>query len=85
MKVIHDIFPADVDDEEDSISLKNLKKQESQWNLQKEVLGFQFDGIKKTIWLEAEKHDALFLTLSKWIQAANNGQRQNGIGAISFK
>ena len=67
MKVIYDVFPADVDDEEDSISLKKLKKQEAQWNLEKEVLGFHFDGIKKTIWLEAEKYDALLLTISKWI------------------
>ena len=47
MNGIHDIVQVDADDEEDSISLKKLKKQEAKWNLEKEVLGFQFDGIKK--------------------------------------
>ena len=35
MKGIHDVFPSDADDEEDSILLKNLKTQEAQWNLEK--------------------------------------------------
>ena len=74
MKVIHDIFPADVDDEEDSISLNKLKKQEAQWNLKKEVLGFHFGGIKSKIWLAANKRDAIFLTLSKFIWGASKGQ-----------
>ena len=82
---IHDVFPADADEEEDSISLKNLIKQEAQCNLENEVLGFKFDGIKKKIWLAAEKINALLLTLSKWIQGANKGQLQNGIVAIGFK
>ena len=49
MNGIHDVFPVDADDEEDYISLKKLKTQEAQENLEKEVLGFQFDGIKKKI------------------------------------
>ena len=49
MRSIHEVFPEDADNEEDSILLKNLKKQEEQWNLENEVLGFHFDGIKKTI------------------------------------
>ena len=85
MKGIHDVFPEDVDDEADSISLKKLKKQEAQWNSEKEVLGFHFDGIKKTTWSAAEKHAAPFLTISKWIRGTNKGQRQYGIGAIKFK
>ena len=64
---IHDVLPEDADDEEDFISLKKLQKQEAQWNLEKEVLGFQFDATKKTIWLAAKKRDALLITLSKWI------------------
>ena len=54
MKGTHDVFQTDTDDEEDSISLKKLKKQEAQWNSEKEVLGFHFDGIKKTICLSAK-------------------------------
>ena len=49
------------------------------------MLGFQFDGIKKKIWLAAKKRDTLLLTLSKWIQCAYKGQQQDGIGAIGFK
>ena len=82
---IHAVFPADVYGEEDSISLKNLKKQEAQWNLEKEVLGFQFGGIKNIIWLVSEKPDALLLTLSNFIRSANKGQEQDPIGAIGFK
>ena len=85
MKGIHDIFPADADDEEDSISLKNLKKQQAQCNLEKEVLVFHFDAIEKTIWLEAEKRDTLLLTISKWVLGENKGQQQDGIGTINFK
>ena len=65
--------------------LKKIKKQEAQWNLEKEVLGFQFDGIKKKICLAAEKCDALLLTLSKLIQGENKGQQKDGIGAIGFR
>ena len=82
---IDDVFPADADDEEDSILLKKLKKQEAHWNLEKEVLGFQFDGIKNKFWLAAEKRDALLLTVSKCIWGENKGQQQDGIGAIDFK
>ena len=67
MKSIREVFPEDSDDEEDPISLKKLKKQESKWNLEKEVLGFHFNGTKKTLWLTAENCDALIITLSKWI------------------
>ena len=49
MKVIHDVFPADADAEEDSISPKKLKKQEAQWNLEKEVLDFHFNGNNKNL------------------------------------
>ena len=48
-------------------------------------MGFKFDGIKKSIWLAAEKRDALLLTLYKWTQGANKGQQQDGIGAINLK
>ena len=67
MKGINDVFQADTYDKEYSILLKKLKRQEAQWNLEKEVLGFHFDGTKKRIWFAAEKRDALFIKLSKWI------------------
>ena len=58
---------------------------EVQWMFEKEVLGFNFDGVNKTIWLATEKRDALLLTLSKWIKGANKGQGKDGLGAIPFK
>ena len=85
MNGIHDVFPKEADNEEASILLNNIKKQEVQWNLEKEVLGFQFDATKKTIWLAAKKRDALLITLSKWIWGTNKGQQQDGIFAIGFK
>ena len=47
MHGIHDVFPADKDDNEDAISLKKFKKREGTWMLRKEILGFEFDGEEK--------------------------------------
>ena len=55
MKGIHDVFPEDAYDEEDYIYLKKLKKQEAQWNLEKGVLGFHFDGIEKKNMVGSQK------------------------------
>ena len=85
MDGIHDVLPEDADEEEESISLKKLKKQDAQWNLEKEVLVFQLDGIKKTTWLSVEKRDALLLMVLKWIQGSNKRKQQNVIGTITFK
>ena len=59
MSGIYDVFPADTDDDEDPISLKKMKKLEAMWTLNKDILGFTFDGIEKTIWLEDSKRDAM--------------------------
>ena len=37
INVIRDVFPADTYDEEESISLKKIKKQDARWNLEKEL------------------------------------------------
>ena len=55
MKVIHDVLPVDVDDEENYISMKKVKTQEAKWNLEKEVLGFHFDGIEKKNMVGSQK------------------------------
>jgi hypothetical protein len=49
MHGIHDVFPADETDSEDPISFKKLLKKEGQWALQKDCLGFTFDGAAKTM------------------------------------
>ena len=47
MSGIHDVFPVDTFDENDPISLKIMKLLEVMWALEKEILGFGFDGVKK--------------------------------------
>lgn len=79
MHGIHDVFPADDVDEEDPISFKKLLKKEGQWALQKDCLGFTFDGEAKTMQLEEPKKEFLLATLTKWIRSA-----KNKAGAVQF-
>ena len=53
MHGIHDVFPADDNDENDPISEKKLFKREGEMSTTKTILGFDFDGIEKTMWLES--------------------------------
>jgi hypothetical protein len=76
---IHDIFPADDVDENDPTSLKKLKKNEGRWDLNKELLGFDFDGDDKTMILGEGKLQLLLATMQKWIRASRRGQ-----GGIPF-
>jgi hypothetical protein len=55
MMGIHDVFPEAEDDNNDPISLKKMKKGESQLSMRKMLLGFDFDSSKKTLWLKHEK------------------------------
>ena len=64
---VRDIFPADENDEEDPLSLKRLRKLEAMWVLHKDILGFPFDGVEKTIWLEEEKRDAILSVMKGWV------------------
>ena len=75
MTGIHDVFPADENDEEDPISLKKLRKLESMWMVMKDILGFTFDGVNKTIWLEKPKRDALLEKLRGWIYGKQRRER----------
>ena len=67
MHGIHNVLPPDKVDENDPISLKKLRKFEAMWALNKEILGFEFDGAKKTMWLASEKRDALLTILKGWL------------------
>jgi hypothetical protein len=77
---IHDIFPADAVDENDPISLKKLKKQDGEWALWKDMLGFTFDGQSKTVQLEEPKREFLLTILHKWLRGA---RRKSGKVAFS--
>ena len=83
MKGIHDVFPPDDVEGNDPISHKKLLQQEGMWALTKDILGFTFDGEKKTIWLEASKRDKLLTTLKTWITQAE--RRRAGIPFDEFQ
>jgi hypothetical protein len=55
MMGIHNVFPEAKDNKNDPISLKKMKKGESQLSTRKMLLGFEFDGDKKMLWLKHEK------------------------------
>ncbi len=67
----HNVFPADIIDRNNPISEKKLLKGEGQYSLFKTLLGFDFDGQQKTMWLEEQKHAKLLTTLHAWIRAGN--------------
>ena len=48
MMGVHDVFPADSNDDNDPLSLKKLEKLEAMWALHKDILGLAFDGVEKT-------------------------------------
>jgi hypothetical protein len=74
MTGIHDIFPAnDIDDSNDPISEKKLKKLEGQYSTEKTLLGFDFDGNNKTMWLEATKRKKLLTILRGWTRTGRRG------------
>jgi len=82
MTGIHDVFPADIVDSNDPISEKKLLKGEGQYALFKMMLGFDFDGKRKTMWLEEEKHAKLLTILHSWLCA---GSLNHGIPFGEFK
>lgn len=65
MTGIHDVFTPDDDDSNDPISLKKILKGEGEFAMEKDCLGFDFDGepYKHTMWYEAAKRDELLLNL----------------------
>ncbi len=73
MTGIHDVFPPDADDSNDPISEKKLQQQEGQFSMRKTLLGFDFDGIAKTMWLEDAKREKLLTVLKGWIRAGERG------------
>ncbi len=67
MHGIHDIFPPDEDDSNDPISEKKQKKGEGRYEMRKTLLGFDFDGEAKTMWLKEAKWEKLLTILKGWI------------------
>ena len=63
MTGVHDVFPTDIVNSNDPISKKKLLKGEGQYALFKTMLGFDFDGKQKTMWLEEGKRAKLLTIL----------------------
>ncbi len=82
MTGIHDVFPADIVASNDPISEKKLLKGEGQYSLFKTLLGFDFDGQQKTMWLEEEKRAKLLTILHRWLHA---GKRNCGVPFVEFE
>jgi hypothetical protein len=83
MHGIHNIFPAQVNGDNDPISFKKVKKGDSSWMQVKDILGFTLHGEAKTLWLEAQKQDALLDTLHQWLQVS--GAKRAGIPFKQFE
>jgi hypothetical protein len=60
-----------------------LKKLDGQWALQKDILGFTFDGGEKTMQLEEPKREFLLTILQKWSRATAHGRA--GIPLTEFE
>jgi hypothetical protein len=67
MTGIHEVFPPNVDNSCNSISEKKLIQGEKQYSTQKTLLGFDFDGSNKTMWLEVAKQEKLLTLLKGWV------------------
>jgi hypothetical protein len=72
LHAIHSVFPppspADPPGTKDPISEKKLAKGDARWNTTKEILGYELDGIKRTVQLPTAKSEALDKELRKVIR-----------------
>ncbi len=73
MHGIHDVFPPGDNDNEDLISEKKMKKGKGLYDIGKTLLGFDFDGDAKTMWLESTKQGKLSTILKGWIRTGKQG------------
>ena len=80
MMGIHDVFPPCDTKGQDPISEKKMEKGDSEFRTQKTLLGFDFDGDAKTIWLEESKRASLLLILKGWLRTS-----QRATQGIPFK
>ncbi len=71
---IHNIFPPGTDNSNDLILAKKLRKGDGAFETNKCLLGFDFAGVNKTIWLEEEKQAALLMILHHWIRGATKAK-----------
>jgi hypothetical protein len=72
MHGIHNVFPADDNNGNDPISKNKLLKGEGAMSTTKTILGFDFDGVEKTMWLESAKRNQLLMILHSWIRTSKH-------------
>jgi hypothetical protein len=73
MHGIHDVFPPDAINSNNPISEKKLGKGEGTYETRKTLLGFNFDGNEKTMWLKSAKREKLLTVLKGWICTGKRG------------
>ena len=64
---------ADKINSNDPISEKKLKQLDGEYSTKKTILGFDFDGIEKMIWLEEAKQAHLLTGIHGWICSSKSG------------
>jgi hypothetical protein len=83
MTGIRDVFMANNNDANYPISEKKLEQLDSEYSTTKTILGFDFDGINKTLWLEEAKRAHLLTVLYRWIRLSRSGT--TGVPFKEFK
>jgi hypothetical protein len=73
MTGIHDVFLANDNNCNDPISDKKLKQLDGEYLTTKTILGFDFDRVKKILWLEEVKRAHLLTRLHGWIRSSRSG------------
>ena len=81
---IHDVFPPADDENKDANSVKKMKKLDGAWALNKDALGFEFDGDERTIILDKTKRDKIVGQLSLWTKKTRKKKRHETT-AIPFE
>ena len=67
---VHDVFPSDKDPNKDPLAFKKMERGDSKFDVKKDILGFDFDGETKTLWLEHSKRETILTTLASWVRRA---------------
>jgi hypothetical protein len=78
LHAIHDVFPEHLHTPDDQpASMKKILKGEGQWSPIKEILGWIFDGINKTVQLPPEKIDAILATMNAMLRSTTGVKFQD--------
>jgi hypothetical protein len=70
---IHDVFLPEAEDSDDPILEKKSKNGKGMYETRKTLLGFNFDGKAKTMWLESAKSKKLLTILKGWLHTGKQG------------